>query len=444
MGILQRIERTLEGAVDDGFARVFGGKVAPQEIENALQREAEDSLEDLGDGALLAPNSYVVVVSGTDHAEMAAEYELNRKAFSKHLEHFIRDNGWQTYGDVVVEFEHSPTLHTGQFRARGHVDPDARPRPPHVANRASAFAPQPSSTHNGPRPDAQAEVGAFPMTQNPGPDPRRGYDQARDRGYEVERGQAPAGYPDDRGYPVANGYDPGDHQRGGYDQAGGYARDQQGYAGGGYDRGGADYQRGYDQPAAYGREQAQPGYGREPHADYDRGGYPPPPADYTYPEQGYRDPGYAGGAGYDQGDYDQGGYAPRGGYDQGYDQGGYPAGGGYGGGAAYDQGYGGGTAAPAYAPASITLCLEDGSNRTFVLRDGSNVIGRGQDAQFRLPDTGVSRRHVEIRWDGQVAVLHDLNSTNGTTVNDVAVSSWELADGDRIRVGHSDITVRFQ
>ncbi len=72
------------------------------------------------------------------------------------------------------------------------------------------------------------------------------------------------------------------------------------------------------------------------------------------------------------------------------------------------------------------------------------MIGRGQDAQFRLPDTGVSRRHVEIRWDGQNAMLQDLNSTNGTTVNGLTVSNWNLADGDRIRLGHSDITVRFQ
>ena len=108
----------------------------------------------------------------------------------------------------------------------------------------------------------------------------------------------------------------------------------------------------------------------------------------------------------------------------------------------YDQGQYG---APAgYAPSAITLYLEDGSNRTFQLHEGSNVIGRGQDAQFRLPDTGVSRRHVEIRWEGRTAMLTDLNSTNGTTVNDVQVNSWELADGDRIRVGHSDIVVRFQ
>jgi pSer/pThr/pTyr-binding forkhead associated (FHA) protein len=71
------------------------------------------------------------------------------------------------------------------------------------------------------------------------------------------------------------------------------------------------------------------------------------------------------------------------------------------------------------------------------------VIGRGQDAQFRLPDTGVSRRHLEIRWDGQTALLSDLNSTNGTTVNNAPVQEWQLADGDVIRLGHSEIVVRM-
>ncbi len=60
-----------------------------------------------------------------------------------------------------------------------------------------------------------------------------------------------------------------------------------------------------------------------------------------------------------------------------------------------------------------------------------------------LPDTGVSRRHLEIRWDGQVALLSDLNSTNGTTVNNAPVQEWQLADGDVIRLGHSEIIVRI-
>ncbi len=450
MGILQRIERKLEGAVDDGFARVFGGKVAPQEVEGALQREAEDSIEDLGDGGKLVPNSYTVVVSSTDHEQMAAEYELNRKTFSKHLEHFIRDNGWQTYGDVIVEFEHSPSLHTGQFRARGAVDPDVRPQP--VGSRFAAPVPprpRPQQHQTAYGAHQNSEAGVSPMTQNSGPDERRGYEPAGghgngergydhgDRGYDAPAGYQQGGYADGRrdqgGYapphdvdPVASdpGYrDPG-YQQGGYDRNPGFEQRPGVYdpghrAGGGYDQGG------YSQAGGYEQSGYQQGYDR----GYPQSGAAPDHADPGYGDEAYRE------GGYDQGGYDQG-YASPVGYQQGgYDQGGYQQGG-------YDQGYAA-TAAPVYAPTAITLVLDDGSNRTFALRDGSNVIGRGQDAQFRLPDTGVSRRHVEIRWDGHVALLHDLNSTNGTTVNDVAVSSWELADGDRIRVGHSDITVHF-
>ena len=132
------------------------------------------------------------------------------------------------------------------------------------------------------------------------------------------------------------------------------------------------------------------------------------------------------------------------------DYGRYDAPAGYGApqGADYDYGqggYAGGYGQNDYGPVgqtTVTLQLDDGSGRTYQLREGANVIGRGQDAQFRLPDTGVSRRHLEIRWDGQTALLSDLNSTNGTTVNNAPVQEWQLADGDVIRLGHSEIVVR--
>ena len=382
MGFLDRIERKLEGGVEDGFARVFPGRVAPQEIETGLQREAEESRENLGDRTVLVANRYNLQLSSADYAEIAAEYELNRKMFSKHLDTYISDNGWQTYGQVVVEFAETPALHIGIFRVQGAVDPDARPRPirpptqPAPAQPASqpgpGSEPQPPAA---PQPHgANRQVGAPHMSQESGYDQRR---SAAEPGYG--QGQ--------EGYYGQQGYDQGGYQQGGYDQQG---YDQQGYQQGGYDQGYG--QQGYDQ-------------------------------------------------GYQQGGYDQQGYGQQGGYDQGYgQQGGYQQG--YAPQGGYDPAYG--RQAAGYAPAAITLYLEDGSNRTFQLREGSNVIGRGQDAQFRLPDTGVSRRHVEIRWDGSVAMLTDLNSTTGTTVNDLQVSSWELADGDRIRVGHSDISVRFQ
>jgi pSer/pThr/pTyr-binding forkhead associated (FHA) protein len=97
-----------------------------------------------------------------------------------------------------------------------------------------------------------------------------------------------------------------------------------------------------------------------------------------------------------------------------------------------------------YRPVSAALILDDGSNRRYQLTEGSIVVGRGQDAQFRLPDTGVSRRHLEITWDGQRAVLADLGSTNGTTVNGTPVRTWQLVDGDVVRLGQSRLVFRTQ
>nr|WP_302470910.1 DUF3662 and FHA domain-containing protein [Corynebacterium faecium] len=93
--------------------------------------------------------------------------------------------------------------------------------------------------------------------------------------------------------------------------------------------------------------------------------------------------------------------------------------------------------------ATVSLLLQDGSSRTYLVHEGSNILGRSNDSDFRLPDTGVSRQHAEITWDGQVAVLVDLQSTNGTTVNDEPVENWMLADGDVITLGHSSIEVRI-
>ncbi|MCQ9334368.1 DUF3662 and FHA domain-containing protein [Corynebacterium phoceense] len=92
---------------------------------------------------------------------------------------------------------------------------------------------------------------------------------------------------------------------------------------------------------------------------------------------------------------------------------------------------------------SVNLLLQDGSSRTYQVHEGSNIIGRSTDADLRLPDTGVSRQHAEITWNGQDAVLVDLQSTNGTTVNDTPIENWLLADGDVITMGHSHIEVRI-
>ena len=191
-------------------------------------------------------------------------------------------------------------------------------------------------------------------------------------------------------------------------------------------------QPGYGQQGQYGSDPSY-GQGGQYGGGYGQGGYDQPQqgGGYDQPQQGY---GQQGG-GYDQPGYGQGGYG-QGGYDQqGYQQGGYPQ---------DAQGYAPPAVQTGPRQLTATLQLDDGSNRSYQLKQGSNVVGRGQDADFRLPDTGVSRRHLEITWDGQSAMLADLGSTNGTTVNAQPVQNWQLADGDIIRIGHSSLVFRSQ
>ncbi|MEU5841117.1 DUF3662 and FHA domain-containing protein [Rhodococcus sp. NPDC047139] len=446
MGIAQRFERKLQAAIGDAFARVFGGGVVPQEVEAALQQEATDGVQQLDRGHMLAPNRYVITISETDHDALAADRDLTVKAFSRHLEDFIREQGWQTYGDIQVVFESSSALHTGQFRTRGSVDPDA--------GRSETRAPAPRNPQN--RPPVNPEPGAGPMTQNPGYDPSR--DPAEAESQYARNGHAHVGQEQryNQGYGNAAGYD---QAQGGYDQqAYGQAYSDQSYQDQGYQQGGYDQQaydqqaygqQSYDQQGGY-DQQGQPqaysqDYGRDypQQGGYDQQGYDQQAYGQQGYDQGYQDQGYQQG-GYDQQAYGQQGYAQPGYGQQQYgDQPSYDQG--YGAAPAYDQGY---QAAGYQSPAAgrvltATLQLEDGSGRYYQLREGSNIIGRGQDAQFRLPDTGVSRRHIDIRWDGQVAMLSDLGSTNGTTVNGASVQDWQLADGDVIRAGHSEILVRI-
>ena len=73
------------------------------------------------------------------------------------------------------------------------------------------------------------------------------------------------------------------------------------------------------------------------------------------------------------------------------------------------------------------------------LRVGANLVGRGTEADLQLLDQGVSRRHVEIDFDGVNAICFDLGSTNGTTVNghEIGQQAVTLQHGDVIRIGHT-------
>ncbi|MBY0441599.1 MAG: DUF3662 domain-containing protein [Mycobacteriaceae bacterium] len=490
-GLVQRIERKLEATVDDAVARIFGGSIVRQEVEAMLRREATDGLRSLHGNHLLAPNEYIITLGVHDFDKIGIDPDLTSDAVAGYLTSFIYEQGWQTYGDVVVRFEQSSSLRTGQFRVRGAINPDVESRP--ADTRLSGpqpdhtFSPEPGAplmTENSRYRAGQGQPGddypepyQDPYQENRygrqaddsyvGPDPRAGQDPRG--GYPPQPGYPPPRRPDQGGYPDPAAYP----EQSGYPEQRRYAPQWRYPDYGAYPPGQGSYPEpgqpgqapSYEQrPPAPPADYSAPGY--DPSYRQGPGGYPSAEQRPPYPEQGGGyEQGYPAAPGYGRPEYGPGeyhrygdvpsdsAYAPPAGYTpppaRDYDYGQSFPPGEYGQAAApvdYDQsptisGYSQGGYAP--AGALVTLQLDDGSGRTYQLRIGSNVIGRGQEAQFRLPDTGVSRRHLEIRWDGQAALLSDLNSTNGTTVNNAPVQEWQLADGDVIRLGHSEIIVRM-
>ena len=84
---------------------------------------------------------------------------------------------------------------------------------------------------------------------------------------------------------------------------------------------------------------------------------------------------------------------------------------------------------------------------THALTPPGLVVGRGSEADLRINDPGVSRRHIEFLVTGGgerglALEVHDLGSTNGMLVDGHRISATGLRDGSEVRIGSTTLTVR--
>ena len=100
-------------------------------------------------------------------------------------------------------------------------------------------------------------------------------------------------------------------------------------------------------------------------------------------------------------------------------------------------------AAPTRQPSRMQPVLDIDGQR-YSLNAPSIILGRSSDADILIDDTGVSRRHLEIRTGTGTAQAVDLGSTNGSYVNGhKVVGSSELTDGSTITMGRTKIIFRL-
>ena len=84
----------------------------------------------------------------------------------------------------------------------------------------------------------------------------------------------------------------------------------------------------------------------------------------------------------------------------------------------------------------------DVAGKRYPILKSRTIIGRGSDADITVDDTGISRKHVEILWDGTRAEVNDLGSTNGSQLNGAPVHKAPLAPDSIINIGRTRIVFR--
>ncbi len=87
----------------------------------------------------------------------------------------------------------------------------------------------------------------------------------------------------------------------------------------------------------------------------------------------------------------------------------------------------------------LIVKLGDSVVQRYVIDKDLISIGRAKDNDVVIENLSVSRNHARIRRQGNAYILTDLNSSNGTFVNNVRITKAEIRDGDVITIGKHHI-----
>ena len=349
MSLAQRFERRLESLVGGAFARVFKGQVEPVEIGSALQREASDKRNVMGNGAVLAPNRYRVTLGPSDYERLVPWEAQLTMSLAELVQEHLDENRWSTIGDVEVYLARDDSLHTGVFGVASRMESDAPPRR------------RPHDSMSLPVVNGAAGQPAY------GQDPTDGQSRltGRIRPTGKSRPELRAG--------------PGLWPRAAVSRPNSLPRDR----------------RCAPRRCRRCRRRCRL--------------HPRPRSStclrWAHPTARWRRSRRCRAT-----------HSSR------------------------PRRSTASTARPASGPPQPHAALVvDGTGRQFDLRVGGNIVGRGSESDLQLLDQGVSRKHVNIDYDGSFATIYDLGSTNGTSVNGHHVTSQLLRHGDVVRVGHTKL-----
>jgi len=100
-----------------------------------------------------------------------------------------------------------------------------------------------------------------------------------------------------------------------------------------------------------------------------------------------------------------------------------------------------GSKAEQVANLSWVPALDFGGKR-FLLAKARTTVGRDSSADIQVDDTGLSRTHFAINWNGSSAIVEDLGSTNGTNVAGREIKSEPIVADTVIKAGRTEFVFR--
>jgi pSer/pThr/pTyr-binding forkhead associated (FHA) protein len=91
------------------------------------------------------------------------------------------------------------------------------------------------------------------------------------------------------------------------------------------------------------------------------------------------------------------------------------------------------------AMAKLVILTQGMTGRAHELKVDKTTVGRVEDNAFQIAEPSVSSHHCEVLLRGNEVVVKDLNSTNGTFINDEKITESVLKPGNTLRLGHIEL-----
>jgi len=79
------------------------------------------------------------------------------------------------------------------------------------------------------------------------------------------------------------------------------------------------------------------------------------------------------------------------------------------------------------------------SGYKYEIKKPNIIVGRGSQTDLIIPDLEVSRQHCSLEINEDKVILRDLNSTNGTYIDEEKIDFVELEDRTEIKLGKSTL-----